>query len=556
MRMVTPGELRSVSLFVELEEPDLEWLCRVMADISLGPGEFAAHDGDSPGLFALLDGQGEVVKVVDGEERVIGKREPGHLFGEISIVLGTPQPAGFRAIGRGVRCQARPPRLPRARCQCPRGRLARRGLAADRIGGPKGLQALASSPTPYRAIVLGHRLDAACADIRRFLDRNQIRFRWFQPDIPAEAEEWWGPLPAEGDCPRFASSNGKTVFRPQLRRIAELLEIATEPLDAEYDTVVVGAGPAGLAAAVYGASEGLRTLVIEREAPGGQAGTSSRIENYLGFPSGVSGDDLSKRALSAGAPARRRDPRHPVLSHGSTRVRRTQVHLDGGDVVRARSVILACGVSWRQLEIEGFDRLVGKGIFYGAARSEASNSHGLDIQIIGAGNSAGQAAMFFSTHARSVTILYRGDVAREEHVQLPRRADRQEEEHPHAVPYGGDGRAWHDLTRGDRRPRLGDRRDDPARVRRALHTPPGGTVAIQLSREDGGVACSVSDTGPGIPADQLDSIFDRYARSADSGGSGLGLAIVRSLVEAHGGSIEAENAPGHGATIRLFLPAE
>ncbi|HET7354541.1 MAG TPA: FAD-dependent oxidoreductase [Gaiellaceae bacterium] len=201
--------------------------------------------------------------------------------------------------------------------------------------------------------------------------------------------------------------NGKTVVRPQPRRVAELLGLATEPASAEYDTVIVGAGPAGLAAAVYGASEGLRTIVIEREAPGGQAGTSSRIENYLGFPSGVSGEALSSRALQQA----RRLGAEILVTRSTARidVATRQVYLDGGDVLQARTIILACGVAWRHLEIGGFDRFAGRGIFYGAARSEAASTHGRDIHIIGAGNSAGQAAMFFSTYARSVTILYRGE---------------------------------------------------------------------------------------------------------------------------------------------------
>ena len=170
---------------------------------------------------------------------------------------------------------------------------------------------------------------------------------------------------------------------------------------------MVGAGPAGLAAAVYGASEGLRTVVVEQEAPGGQAGTSSRIENYLGFPAGVSGDELASRALAAGAAARRGDPRHaPDRRHRHRRAAAS--HLDDGDVLHSRTIILACGVTWRRLAIEGFDRLAGKGIFYGASRSEAPATHGLDVHVVGAGNSAGQAAMFFSTHASSVTVLCRG----------------------------------------------------------------------------------------------------------------------------------------------------
>ena len=170
--------------------------------------------------------------------------------------------------------------------------------------------------------------------------------------------------------------------------------------------MIVGAGPAGLAAAVYGASEGLRTIVIEREAPGGQAGTSSRIENYLGFPSGVSGDELASRALQQA----RRLGAEILVTRSIVRIDAAsrQVHLDGGDVLRAKTIILACGVAWRQLAMDSFDRLAGKGIFYGAARSEAPNTHGLDVHIVGAGNSAGQAALFFSTHARSVTIVCRG----------------------------------------------------------------------------------------------------------------------------------------------------
>ena len=178
-------------------------------------------------------------------------------------------------------------------------------------------------------------------------------------------------------------------------------------MSVEYDVVVVGAGPAGLAAAVYGASEGLRMLVIEREAPGGQAGTSSRIENYLGFPSGVSGDELASRALQQA----RRLGAEILVTRRTTRIdaEARQLQLEAGDVLQARTIILACGVRWRQLSIEGFDRLAGKGIFYGAARSEAANTHGLDVHVVGAGNSAGQAAMFFSTHAERVTILCRGE---------------------------------------------------------------------------------------------------------------------------------------------------
>jgi len=405
--VVTSDEIGRVTVFSGLEPADRERLCRVAADISLGPGEYAVHEGGEPALFGLIEGRIEAVKLVDGVERVIGERRPSDVFGEISITLGTPHPAGFRAAEASRVLRIEPHDYHAVAAVAPEVGKRVGLLASNRIGGPRGLQSIISESTPYRAVVLGHRWDASCAELRRFLDRNQVRFRWLQPDVPEDAEQWSGALPAEGDYPAIRVGNGKTVVRPQLRRVAELLDIATEPAAAEYDTVIVGAGPAGLAAAVYGASEGLQTIVIEREAPGGQAGTSSRIENYLGFPSGVSGDELASRALQQA----RRLGAEILVTRSITRVDAAtrHVHLDGGDVLRTRTIILACGVSWRQLEIEGVERLAGKGISYGAARSEAASTHGLDIHIIGAGNSAGQAAMFFSSHARSVTIVHRGD---------------------------------------------------------------------------------------------------------------------------------------------------
>jgi thioredoxin reductase (NADPH) len=201
--------------------------------------------------------------------------------------------------------------------------------------------------------------------------------------------------------------NGPTLLRPPLREVAELVGLQTRPRAGEYDTVVIGAGPAGLAAAVYGASEGLRTIVVEREAPGGQAGTSSRIENYLGFPGGVSGEELASRALQQA----RRLGAEILVTRSITDIDPStrRVHLGGGDTLDARTIILATGVTWRHLALDGFERLIGKGIFYGAARSEAASTHGLDVHIVGAGNSAGQASLFFANHARKVTIVCRGN---------------------------------------------------------------------------------------------------------------------------------------------------
>ena len=165
---------------------------------------------------------------------------------------------------------------------------------------------------------------------------------------------------------------GKTVVRPHPRRVAELLDLDTEPDAAEYDTVIVGAGPAGLAAAVHSASERLRTIVIEREAPGGQAGTSSRIENYLGFPAGVSGEELASRALQQA----RRLGAEILVTRAIERIDtpNRQVFLDGGDVLQARAIVLACGVSWRHLSVDGFDRLAGKGVSYGVGSKRGART--------------------------------------------------------------------------------------------------------------------------------------------------------------------------------------
>ena len=402
--MVTPEELSLVPLFAALQAADRERLSQICADIRLDAGEYAVHEGEERALFVVLAGKVEAVKVVDGIERTLGERLPGAIFGEVPITLGTTFPSGFRAAEPARVMQVGASDYYVLAASVPDVALKVGALARERIG---GLQGVAAEPPQARAHLLGHRWDAACSDLRRFLDRNQITFEWVTPDAPGAAERWGRDLPPEADLPLLRSSDGTTLSRPHAREVAELLGLQTRATSADYDAVIIGAGPAGLAAAVYGASEGLRTIVIEREAPGGQAGSSSRIENYLGFPAGVSGDELSRRALQQ---ARRLGAEILVTRsiEGIDPAARS-VHLDGGDELRGGTIILATGVTWRHLAIPGMEALIGKGIYYGAARSEAPNTHGLDVHIVGAGNSAGQAALFFSSHARTVTILCRGD---------------------------------------------------------------------------------------------------------------------------------------------------
>ena len=402
--MLTTDDVAAIPLFSTLPPGDLERLARTSADLQLSSGEFAVHEGGEGALFVVLTGKIEVVKTFDGIERRLGWRVPGTIFGEVPLALGTPFPGGYRAV--------EPSRVMRVDVQqyyaiaAVSKDIAQTvsALARERMG---GLQSITAEPQKPRVILIGHRWDTASGNLRRFLARNQISFNWLTPDAPELGTFWPGPRPPADDGPVVRLADGAVIERPEVRDLANRLGLQTRARAAEYDVAIIGGGPAGLAAAVYGASEGLRTIVVEREAPGGQAGTSSRIENYLGFPSGISGDELASRALQQA----RRLGAEILVTRSVARIDPTmrEVFLDGDDVVRARTFILATGVTWRRLAIEGFDRLIGKGVYYGAARSEASTTHGQDVYLVGAGNSAGQAAMHFANHARKVTLVVRGE---------------------------------------------------------------------------------------------------------------------------------------------------
>jgi thioredoxin reductase (NADPH) len=402
--MLTSEELAALPIFSGLSPVALADVARAAADIHLNAGEYAVYEGEPPALFVVIEGAIEVIKLIDGIERKIGTRLPGKLFGEVPLVFGTQFQAGFRASEptRVLKVEARPyyavagssPELAKMMDE----------QARERIG---GLQKIAAEPPTAQVILLGNRWDGACLDLRRFLERNQISFSWLKPDDPNLADHWPGTPPPESDCPALRVADGTTLIRPQPRQFAALVGLQTAPRFKEYDTIIIGGGPAGLAAAVYGASEGLRTIVVEQEAPGGQAETSSRIENYLGFPSGISGSELASRAL-------RQAKRLGAEILVARKIVRLDPHarrivLDNEEILQPRTIIVASGVSWRRLNADGFDRLLGKGIFYGAARSEASHAQGLDVHLIGAGNSAGQAAMFFANHARTVTLIVRAN---------------------------------------------------------------------------------------------------------------------------------------------------
>jgi thioredoxin reductase (NADPH) len=263
-------------------------------------------------------------------------------------------------------------------------------------------------PVPETKVV-GHRWSARSSQVREFLARNQVPYRWYTSESP----EGMRLLEAAGvdghTLPLVVPPDGAAMVAPADSEIANRVGMTTTPSKDFYDLVVIGGGPAGLGSAVYGASEGLRTVLIERVATGGQAGQSSRIENYLGFPDGVSGAQLTDRArrqaLKFGAELITTRDVVALEINGPSRT----VRFADGDSISGHTVILATGVSYRQLEAEGIDRLTGKGVFYGSALTEAANCTAEDVYIVGGANSAGQAAVYLSRGARSVTLLVRGD---------------------------------------------------------------------------------------------------------------------------------------------------
>jgi thioredoxin reductase (NADPH) len=257
--------------------------------------------------------------------------------------------------------------------------------------------------------IVGHRFSRESHDLRDFLARNRVPATWLDVERDGEARELLTVAGvAEDRLPVVLLEDGSVLERPTVLELAERLGVAGQPAQDHYDLVIVGGGPAGLAAAVYGASEGLRTVMVEREAPGGQAGQSSRIENYLGFPTGLSGSDLARRATDQarrlGAELLTIQDAVGLRAEGAGRI----VELSGGGELSANCVLVASGVSYRQLDEPGFAELTGAGIYYGAALAEARSCSEQHVVIIGGANSAGQAAVHFSGYAAQVTMLVRG----------------------------------------------------------------------------------------------------------------------------------------------------
>lgn len=399
--MFTVEELAAIPLFSTLGEKELEYLAGAVEDIRLVPGEYVGYEGEPRSLAIVVEGKTELTKLVNGVEEVIGVRLPGEVGGEIPMTLGTPLPASMRAV--------EPSRVVTLTVEVFHTLAAMAPQVSESVGAAalermEMLKNATAHPREPAMFVIGPRVDPGVHSCDNFLRRNEIPYERLDPEDSAALTRTGG---GAAGYPVVVLRDGTRLITPTMRAVATVAGLTVEPSREHYDVVIVGGGPAGLTAAVNGASEGLQTAVIESFAPGGQAGTSTRIENYTGFPFGVSGDDLARRTLQQA----KRLGAEIVVTRRVEGIDPTDltVTLDGGDILRAKSILLAMGVEWRRLRVDSIDRFVGSGVYYGAARSDAGLAQGKDVYLIGAGNSAGQAAIFFSNHARSVTLIVRGE---------------------------------------------------------------------------------------------------------------------------------------------------
>jgi thioredoxin reductase (NADPH) len=391
-------------IFPRLSEAKLEWLVKQGGERrTYEPGEVLyEHAVRNAPFFVIERGRVEFVERKPGKDFHVAEADAGTFIGDIAIFTGEPtisacvavEPTEVLAFGRaGLRDMvARWPEL---------GELVFKTLLARRSwheAEGHGVMRLIAPRGSRRAF-----------EVRDLLERNLLPVRWYDVDTDEESAQLleWLQIPLT-ETPVLVHAR-EVMRNPSPAQVARSLGLRAEVDGQRFDLVVLGAGPAGLAASVYGGSEGMRTFVAEAWAPGGQAGTSTRIENYLGFPTGISGAELTRKATLQ---ARRFDAvlssfhRAVELADGPEGL--VRVDLDDGQHVLARSVLMATGVRWRELQAEGVARFTGAGIYHAAMSTDAERSRGKDVIVVGGGNSAGQAAINLASRARSVRVVVRG----------------------------------------------------------------------------------------------------------------------------------------------------
>src|SRR5438067_2994997 len=393
--------------FPKLTEEQMTQLARYAGTTTktfrAGETLFRAGDRD-PKFFVIKSGELEIVDVTGDQPKTIRVQGSGDFTGDVVHLTGSPKVVSAIARSDCEVYEMSEEQLRKVLNQDPQlSDLILQAFIARR-------QLMRESPEFTGLRVIGSRYSRDTFRIRDFFAKNRVLFTWLDLEgDPAVNQLLQQFGVTEADTPIVACAHCLVLRNPSNRELAEKIGIRRPVEHTVYDLAVVGAGPAGLAAAVYGASEGLRTVVLEQTAPGGQAGSSMRIENYLGFPTGVTGSDLANRAvlqankfgahLSVPTPVTRLEfeQAYPVL------------RLDGGEAVAAKCLLLASGAEYRRLGVEGCERYEGTGVYYAATPNEAQLCRGAQVVLVGGGNSAGQAAVFLAEHARKVLLLLRGD---------------------------------------------------------------------------------------------------------------------------------------------------
>jgi thioredoxin reductase (NADPH) len=355
-------------------------------------------------FFIVQSGTVEVVDESGDTPKTIAVHGPGEFTGDVSQLTGGP--SLFSGVARGE-CEVyevSPDALRQILNNHPdlgdvilQAFLARRQLVT-RSGTFTGLR------------VIGSRYSQDTFRIRDFLAKNRLPFTWLDLEVDPQVDKLLKQFGlTETDTPVVAWGHKLLLRNPSNRELAEALGIRQPLEQTVYDLVVVGAGPAGLAAAVYGGSEGLSTVVLERTGPGGQAGRSMRIENYLGFPTGITGAELAERAVVQASKFGARLPVATLVTSLTFDHSYPQLHLDGGETVMAKCLLIATGADYRRLPAEGCEQFEGCGVYYAATFNEAQICKGSDVVVVGGGNSAGQAAVFLAAHTRKVSLVIRGN---------------------------------------------------------------------------------------------------------------------------------------------------
>ncbi len=355
-------------------------------------------------FFIVKSGEVEIVDDTGDEPKTVTVHRPGAFTGDISHLTGRPAIVSGVARGDCEVYEITGDALRKVLNQCPgTGDIILQAFIARR-------QLLRESANFTGLRVIGSRYSHDTFRVRDFLSKNRILFTWMDVETDPNVDQLLKQFGVtESDTPVVAFGKTLLLRNPSNRELADAIGIHQPLEDLVYDLVVVGAGPAGLAAAVYGASEGLTTVMLEHTAAGGQAGSSMRIENYLGFPTGLTGSELAGRAILQAAKFGAHLSVPTPVDRLAFENAYTIVHLDGGETVTAKCLLIATGADYRRLGVKGSDRFEGTGVYYAATIAEGQLCQGTQVVVVGGGNSAGQAAVFLSGHARKVLLLIRGD---------------------------------------------------------------------------------------------------------------------------------------------------